>query len=66
MMVTLVSLYFITIPVLEYNTGKNGQFRVNWLDCDADYSLPFTANIRKVWRSISIHTVTEWPFGSNK
>jgi len=34
---------------------KNGQVRVNRLENEADYSLPFTANIRKAWEPTYIH-----------
>jgi hypothetical protein len=41
-------------PRIEH--GKNGQFRVQRLENEADYSLPFTANIGKAWSPTSIHT----------
>ena len=45
----------IAVPVLELIMEKSGQFKVKRLESEADYSLPFTANIRKAWRPTSVH-----------
>jgi len=56
MTVTCITMIFHCCPHPRIDHGKKGHFRVNRLESGADYSLLFSANIRKAWKPTSIHT----------